>query len=149
MKYVNRLLLGCALFIFGSFSLDLSSENTHDITVTVSNIRNGKGRIQLQVYDTSASFADEKPLKEYYVSKKSMKDNSVTYKIEGLKTGTYGIALLDDENANKEMDYSWMMPSEGFGFSDYYHTAWSKPKFSQFKFYLSEDKKVKIKIRYM
>lgn len=126
-----------------------SSGDTHDITVKVTNIRSKKGRIQLQLYRTGKSFAAETPYKQYYVSKKSMKSKSVSYTIRGLKTGTYGVALLDDENANKKMDYGWVMPKEGFGFSDYYHTAWSKPKFSQFKFYLTADKSVTMKVRYL
>jgi len=149
MKFIHSFLVIATLFVCGSFSITHISPATYDVTVTVTNIRNSKGRIQLQLYKTGQSFANEKPYKSYYVSKKAMKNKSVSYTISGLSKGTYGIALLDDENANKEMDYSWMMPSEGFGFSDYYHTAWSKPKFSQFKFYLTENKKVKIKIRYM
>ena len=136
-------------FISGSFSAPPSSGGTHDITIKITNVRNMKGRIQLQLYRTGKSFAAEAPYKQYYVSKKSLKNKTVTYTIYGLKTGTYGVALLDDENANKEMDYNWMMPNEGFGFSDYYHTAWSKPKFSQFKFSLSSNKSVTMKVRYM
>ncbi|MDG1330887.1 MAG: DUF2141 domain-containing protein [Crocinitomicaceae bacterium] len=136
-------------FMSGSFSLTPSKEGTHDITVKITNIRSKKGRIQLQLYRTGKSFSAETPYKQYYVSKKSLNNKTVTYTIRGLKSGTYGVALLDDENSNKEMDYGWVLPEEGFGFSDYYHTAWSKPKFSQFKFYLSADKKVGMKVRYM
>ena len=127
--------------ISGSFSTASYSVGTYDVTVKITNIRNTKGRIQLQIYRTGTSFAAETPYKELYVSKKDLKNKTLTYTVHGLKTGTYGLALLDDENSNKEMDYGWVMPNEGFGFSDYYHTAWSKPKFSQFKFSLSTDEK--------
>lgn len=136
-------------FLSVSLSDSPDSTTTHDITIKITNIRSKKGRIQLEVYRTGKSFAAETPYKRYHVSKKSLSNKTVTYVIRGLKTGTYGLALLDDENGNNEMDYGWVLPEEGFGFSDYYHTAWSKPKFSQFKFYLSEDKKVGMKVRYM
>lgn len=136
-------------FILGSFSMKSEAEEVHDVTVKITNIRNKKGKIQLQLYRTGQSFADENPYKQVYVAKKSVNNGTLTYTIRGLKTGTYGIALLDDENGNKTMDYGWAMPEEGFGFSDYYHTAWSKPKFKQFKFYLTADIKVSMKVRYM
>lgn len=132
-----------------SFLVPKNESSKHNITVTISNVRNSNGRIQLQVYRTSESFAAENPYKELYVSKSSLKNKTMTYTIYGLESGTYGLALLDDENANKKMDYGWVMPEEGFGFSDYYHASWSKPKFDQFKFSLSSDKKVGMKIRYL
>lgn len=135
--------------ISGSFTMAPDLDGTHNITVKITNIRNTKGRIQLQIYRTGSSFAAETPYKQVYISKKNLKNKTLSYTVHGLKTGTYGLALLDDENANKAMDYGWVMPNEGFGFSDYYHTAWSKPKFKQFKFYLSTDKSVRMKVRYM
>jgi uncharacterized protein (DUF2141 family) len=125
------------------------TETTNTLTVYVKNIRNGNGRIQLQVYRDQTSFSAETPYKQVYVSKSNVKDNMMVYKFKDLKSGTYGLALLDDENSNKKMDYSWLIPSEGFGFSDYYHTAWSKPKFHQFKFSFTADTQVEMKIRYM
>lgn len=149
MNLSKWLFLLLVTFISGSFVGSSSADGTHDITIKITNIRNNKGKIQMQLYRTGTSFAAETPYKQYYVSKKSVKNKTVTYTIKGLKTGTYGVALLDDENSNKEMDYGWVLPEEGFGFSDYYHTAWSKPKFSKFKFYLSADKNVGVKVRYM
>lgn len=47
------------------------------------------------------------------------------------------------------MDYGWVYPKEGFGFSNYYHTGWSKPTFYEFNFNLKADKSVGMKVRYM
>ncbi len=146
---MNVFLVAVIVWITGSFSSPNSDDSKHNITVTISNVRSSKGRIQLQVYRTSESFAAENPYKELYVSKSSLSNKTMTYTIYGFETGIYGLALLDDENANKEMDYGWVIPEEGFGFSDYYHTAWSKPTFDQFKFTVSADKKVSVKIRYL
>ena len=123
--------------------------NTYSISVTVTNIRNTKGTMQLQLYRSQKTFAKETPYKIYRVSKKSVSGHTLRYKITGLVQGHYGVALLDDENNNKKMDYGWMMPEEGFGFSDYYHTGLSRPTFYQFKFYLKEDKSVTMKVRYL
>lgn len=152
MKFFRSILALLILWISGSFlstSGIAPSDESITLTVTVKNIRSKKGRIQLQVYRNQTSFGAETPYKQVYVSKADAQDHNLTYKFKDLKPGTYGLALLDDENSNKKMDYSWLIPTEGFGFSDYYHTGWSKPKFHQFKFSFTEDKKVSIKIRYM
>lgn len=121
----------------------------HTITIKVTNIRNNSGNLQIQIYRNAENFKKSLPWKVKQFDKGSVKNNTLTCTFTGIESGEYGIALLDDENANKEMDYSMMMPDEGFGFSDYYHTAWSKPKFESFKFSLKEDKTVTIKVRYV
>lgn len=136
-------------FLTGSFAIRPSADETHNITVSVTNIRSSKGRIQVQIFRTSDAWDSETAYKELYISKSSMKNKVVSYTIYGLPSGTYGVTLLDDENANKVMDYGLMLPKEGFAFSDYYHTAWSKPKFSAFSFSLKSDKSVTMKVRYM
>ena len=128
---------------------DSNPENLHTLTVHISNIRNSKGRIQLQIYRDEASFKRETPWRTKYVSKEGMNNKSIIYDIPWLETGMYGIAILDDEDVDKKMKYSWMMPDEGFGFSDFYLKGLSRPSFHDFKFHLSQDKSVKIVVRYM
>lgn len=149
MKIVRLTLLLLIPFLSGSFALRPNADEKHTVTVTITNIRSNTGRIQIQLFRTSAAWEAETAYKELYVSKSSMKNKSVTYTIYGLASGTYGVTLLDDENVNKKMDYGLVLPKEGFGFSDYYHTAWSKPDFSTFSFYLKGDKSVTVKVRYM
>ena len=123
---------------------------TFEIRISVTNIRNEKGTIQIQVYRTKNDFETENPYKTYRVTKKGkIKENTLPYTIIGLEKGSYGLALLDDENNNKKMDYGWVLPTEGFGFSDYYHTAWRRPRFDSFNFYLDSNKSVTMKVRYM
>lgn len=137
------------LMLLGYVHIGASSDQTFDIQVKFSNVRTSNGRIQLQIYRSQEAFAGEKPWKVIQVTKDNWKDKTMSYKVTGIPPGTYGIAILDDENSNKEMDYSFLVPKEGFGFSNYYHTAWSKPKFDSFKFTLSEDTSVNIKVRYV
>lgn len=154
METTNRLiqvLIGTAI-LFTSLSFNFNSNSPdeyYDITVKFTNIRNSKGRIQLQFYRSQTHFANENPWKTIQIEKTGMKNNSFSYKIENIPAGNYGICILDDENENKKMDYSFMMPTEGFGFSDYYHTAWSKPKYEDFKFNLHANKDIVIKVRYV
>jgi len=155
---MSRIVLLQKFFLLACFFMLVSFSNrstpvpvksaTFTITIKITNVRNTKGRIQLQLYRDQASFSKEVPWKIAYISKKKIVGNTITHTISGFSNGVYGLALLDDENNNTKMDYGWVLPKEGFGFSDYYHTAWSKPKFNSFKFYLKANKTVTMRVRY-
>lgn len=147
--FVVRSLLLCIGLVNLSMSYNDNTEDLHTLTVHITNIRNSKGRIQLQIYRDAASYDKQTPWRTKYVSKAGMKDKSLTYEIPWLETGVYGIAILDDEDEDKQMKYSWLMPDEGFGFGDFYLKGLSAPKFNDFKFQLSSDKTVKVVLRYM
>ena len=118
--------------------------------INVNGIRSSSGNIRLAFYSNSESFDAEKPMFIRTVAKKDIINSSMKVIYTDLKPGLYGIAILDDENENKKMDYGLILPKEGFGFSDYYHTGMSRPKFHQFDFVLgAEPKKVEIKVRYL
>lgn len=137
------------LVLAGWIQISASASQTYTINVKITEVRNSNGRIQLQVYKDQESFGKESPWKVIQVPKTNLKNKTIHYQITGIPPGTYGIAILDDENSNKEMDYAFLKPKEGFGFSNYYHTAWSKPKFDNFKFVLKGDVDVTVKTRYV
>lgn len=127
-----------------------SDYGNHRIFVTISNIRDESGFIHIQVYRDQTSFSKEKPYRNLFFSKKGkVKEGKMNVVIGNLPDGPCGLALCDDENGNKKMDFSFMIPTEGFGFSDYYHTSWSRPQFDDFKFVLTGDRKSFMKIRYI
>jgi uncharacterized protein (DUF2141 family) len=67
-----------------------------------------------------------------------------------LEAGTYGITLLDDENANGKIDKNFIgIPKEGFGFSNFFMTKMKKPAFDEFKVDLKTQPRVEIKVKYM
>ena len=149
MKTLIKLLVIAVLVVVSSSFKVKPPPATYTISIKITNIRNKKGKIQLQLYRTQKAFKAENPYKTFRISKSDVTGKTLNFKITGLEPNHYGLALLDDENGNKKMDYGLVYPKEGFGFSDYYHTAWSKPTFYQFKLYLNTDKSVKMKIRYM
>ncbi len=138
-----------ALVYVVSVSFKTPNTSYHTLTIKVTNIRNNSGQLQIQIYRNSENYQKQLPWKVKRFDKEAVKNNSLTCTFTGIEEGEYGVALLDDENANKEMDYTMFVPDEGFGFSDYYHTAWSKPKYENFKFQFKDDKTISIKIRYV
>lgn len=101
------------------------------------------------VFKDQASFSTDQASKIMHLPKNELSGGKMTTSLE-LPSGTYGIAVLDDENSNDKMDYALMMPKEGFGFSNFYLTGLSRPKFEQFKFGVSDASvSVVIKMKYM
>jgi uncharacterized protein (DUF2141 family) len=129
------------LLVFPTFSQNL--------TVEISGIKTDKGVIQLSVYRDKETFNEEKPFRVFNFPKTGMKDGKITVTIPDLKTGTYGIALIDDKNENGKMDYHFLLPCEGFGFSNYYFKGSRKPDFELFAFPFSDnDTVIRIKVQY-
>lgn len=122
---------------------------TQKVSVEITGLENTKGNIRLGVFTNQENFEKDKSLKLLTFTKKNVKNGILNVEID-LPAGTYGFALLDDENANEKMDFGWVLPDEGFGFSNYYHTSMTRPKFDQFKFTVSNAPvSVKVKMRYM
>lgn len=147
-----RNFIAAALFIIAATPKSATSQTNSDIPIEISidNVRNKKGKILVSIFKTEKSFDQEKPEVQQTFSKKEIKGGKFKTTLL-LPPGTYGIAILDDENSDKEMNYNLLgMPKEGYGFSNFYHSGYSKPKFSNFSFKLSKGKKILsgIKLRY-
>lgn len=123
--------------------------NGQTITINVSGIRSKAGSIRIQFFDNKNNFDDEKPLFTKTAPKTNMQGGSLSVSY-AVKPGTYGIAILDDENNNQKMDYGFILPNEGFGFSDYYHSGMSRPDFRKFSFVMDAgNRNVQIRLRYL
>ena len=126
-----------------------TSASAQTVLMRFSGIRSAKGQIIVKVYTDDKSFEDNKPIKTVKFAKRGTGTLAATIDLE---PGTYGFALLDDEDGNTKKEYNMVgMPKEGFGFSDFYLTGLKKPKFEQFKFTLSPNQKknIEMKIRYL
>ncbi len=151
MKYKNYLTLGLALAICGLCLVSQpssSADKKHGISISITGLENNKGQLIVSVFTSQADFKKEKPAKHYKVNKQNVKNGRISTHIT-LPAGTYGIALLDDENLNNKMDYRGPLPLEGFGFGGYFHKGWTRPVFSDFSFVLSGDRSMVAKIRYL
>jgi uncharacterized protein (DUF2141 family) len=123
-------------------------EITYSITITVTNIRNTDGVIRFKFYDEATAFPHDKGFLRVVVPKSEVVNGSFTATYYGFTSKEMGIALLDDENNNWELDFGWFFPKEGHAFSNYYHASLRKPVYSDFKFLLTSDKQVTMKMKY-
>lgn len=137
--------------IFMLMLLPAAAINAQDVEVTITGIRNTRGQMGLGVFRDNETFKKEKTYRDLQFVKKDISKGEMKVRFD-LPPGTYGIALVDDENSDGVMEYNRLgIPKEGFGFSDYYHTGLKKPKFDSFKFTLDkrQKKSIKIKVRYI
>ena len=130
--------------------IGLLFHESYSVSININNIRNNKGHIRLSVFTSEESFENRKPIMKKSYRKHNIQNNKLKATVH-LKSGIYGISILDDEDDDKKMKYNFLgMPTEGFGFAAYYHSSMKKPKFDDFKF-LIEDKPLNFssKMRYL
>ena len=131
--------------LIGSYAFTSAPDN---ITLEIKQLRSAKGNLIIGVFKDGESFKNEKPFKRLTIQKPKPVKGSCAVSLT-LEPGVYGISILDDENANDEMDYNMIgIPKEGFGFSNYYHTALSRPKFESFKLKIENREKIAIRMKY-
>lgn len=135
------------LIVLLFLQLGLSAQS---LTISITGLRNNKGTVIMGFYNNDKAFEDETPLFTKVESKVNTVNHVLTINYKNFKPGTYGIVILDDENNNGKMDYGWILPEEGYGFSNYWHTSLTKPKVAKFSFTIAptENKAVEIKVKY-
>ena len=113
------------MFIAG-LSYAGNAQNT--ITITVNNIDEAKGNVEISLYNQAEAFPHTKG--RYKTGSAKVSGNSVTYQFKNVPKGDYAIALYHDVNANGEMDKNiFGIPKEPYGFSNNIVPKMSAPNF--------------------
>jgi len=145
MKVISLILC----FMFGLSGWN-SIEESHDLTVHVSQLRNNTGVVQFALYNKEGSIPDEKYKKQYKIGKSTIQKNAATFVFSNLPEGTYAINILHDENRNGQIDKGFILPVEGIGFSNYTKIGLTnRPNYKDASFELKGKKKVDVKVIYM
>ncbi|MDX1907377.1 MAG: DUF2141 domain-containing protein [Bacteroidia bacterium] len=124
---------------------------TGTVELTIRNIRNNQGKILIGVYVDTESFHNKIAFKKVHIGKETLRDGVLTTTIS-LEPGIYGISLMDDENYNRLMDFNLIgIPTEGFGFSNYYHRGFTQPPIEAFQFEVKAGmtRQVEVIMRYL
>ncbi|QRR02427.1 DUF2141 domain-containing protein [Dyadobacter sandarakinus] len=121
-------------FLTLAFCLLAALVQAQNISMTISNIKSRDGQILVAVFTNQQNFKDEKAAFKHQFSKTSVSNGILKVNFD-LPAGTYGIALIDDQNKNGKLDKNFVgIPKEGVGFSNFYLSGVSKPDFDDFKF---------------
>ena len=102
------------------------------VIVKVTGLRSEKGQVRIAVFNSSEQWLGEQPV---YSSTINVDSQSVTWKINDVPYGDYGIAVFHDENKNGKMDKNFLgIPQEAYGFSNNMRVALGPPKWEKSKF---------------
>ena len=151
IRTVNKKTLFLMTLLLLLLSLPAATLNAQNVDVTITGVRSEKGQMVIGVFKDSESYQAEKAFMSKSFKKNINPDGEMRVQFS-LEPGVYGLCLLDDEDSDGIMHYNFLgMPKEGFGFSDYYHTSFTKPRFDLFKFTLSkgQQKSIKLRVRYI
>jgi uncharacterized protein (DUF2141 family) len=101
-----------AIVLAAFYAIAASAET---LSVTVSNVKVGKGKVRVGLFNQENEFPDGKIFKgEVAVSEKGV----VTVVFKDLKPGIYAVSVFQDINGNKVIDKNFLgIPKEPYGFS--------------------------------
>jgi len=121
------------------------------VVLEIEGIRSDEGQLIIAVFRNEEDFRNEHPAVRKRYSKAGLQGDKMTITLQ-LSPGSYGIAVLDDENLDDDMTLNFIgYPREGFAFSGFEQKGLAKPRFDQFCFVLEEasQKRVKAQLKYL
>ena len=102
------------------------------LILNVTGLRSEKGQVKLAVFDSPEKWLGEQPT---YSSTIDVDGQSVTWRIDNVPYGDYGVAVFHDENSNGKMDKNFLgIPREPYGFSKNVRATFGPPKWGEAKF---------------
>ena len=147
MKAIRFLLILVALVSFTATKLADA-----DVIIHFFNIRGEDGNILIALYDSPDQFPG-KPKWKYMISKIKLKEQGNRFPINEIKSGTYAISIIDDENCDTVMQKNFLgIPKEGYGFSNNIKPSIKgAPSFEECTFPVDEDKEniINIELQYL
>ncbi len=126
-----------------------TTQNQGQIIIELGALENAKGSIQISLFANQDGFPDD--WEKAFTSKTvAITPELKEIRLEDIPQGTYGIALIHDENENYELDTNFLgMPKEGYGFSNNARGRFGPPDFSDTIFTLDKESLVlNIEINY-
>ena len=117
-----------------------------DLTVTVTNIQNAKGKVSFGLFRKQDSFPIQgKQFKGVFIETTKSK---TTYTFQNLEKDGYAVAVYHDANNNGVLDKNLVgAPTEAYGFSRNARATFSAPSFEDAKIDLKENKSIEIWIK--
>ena len=102
------------------------------LILKVTGLRSEKGQVKIAVFNSSEKWLSEQPI---YSSTINVDSQTVTWRINDVSYGDYGVAVFHDENSNGKMDKNVLgIPLEPYGFSNNVRVTFGPPKWEEAKF---------------
>ena len=105
---------------------------TATVIVKITGLRSEKGQVKIAMFNSAATWLGDHP--KYNVTI-DVDSQSVSWKLNDVPNGDYGIAVFHDENKNGKMDKNFLgIPQEAYGFSNNMRVTFGPPGWDKSKF---------------
>ncbi|MEO9803930.1 MAG: DUF2141 domain-containing protein [Reichenbachiella sp.] len=122
----------------------LAADGQNKLTVVVKQMNSTEGVLEVTLFDSEGNWLNEGQKQKVSIDSKE----AVTITFENLPNGTYGVAVIHDENANSELDTgTFGIPTEAYGFSNDARGMFGPANFEDSKFEVNGDKQIEINIK--
>lgn len=135
-----RFILFSAFVLIGYVS---TAQQTHTITVKVTNASSDDGQLVIGLYNDEGKF-----LKDTYMGQITpITSGGATVTFNNLPSGTYAVSLFHDENKNNKLDSNFMgIPKEDYGCSNDAKGFMGPPSWSDAKFQVNKNLTIEVKL---
>lgn len=142
-SWLRRSVLGCAALATLSAATPVPEGV---LTVHVTNVRNAKGRVHVDVCPQANFLKDDCPYAGFAPSQPGV----TTVVVRGVPAGRYAVQAFHDENSNGKVDrVIFGLPKEGVGFSNDAPIRMSPPKWNDAVFgFDGRAGTIQLKLRY-
>lgn len=120
------------------------------LTLSITNLRSNNGFVLISLYKDGSGYPDNATL-AFRNEKVAIYNNKAVIIFPDLPTGSYGIAILHDENNDQKMNKNALgLPKEGYGFSNNVMGAFGPPswKRASFRYNAGDPSNHSIRARY-
>jgi uncharacterized protein (DUF2141 family) len=123
-----------------------SGELTLDVRVI--GLRSERGQVLVALFASERGFPGD-GAQAARTTREPISGGRAEARFSGLAAGTYAVAVLHDENANRALDTGFLgIPSEGLGASNDAQGRFSAADWSEASFSLDADRTIEIDVRY-
>jgi len=121
----------------------LSVLEAHDISVTITGIKNHTGKLYIGLYNKKSGFREvDQTYKKFIVD---ISSNKVTYIFDNVPTDIYALSVFHDENNNGIHDKNILgIPTEDYGFSNNKKHLFGPASFEESSFQIENNKNITI-----
>lgn len=144
MNVVVRNLL---IFMFGSLCLS-EFVCAQTLELDLDGFRNSQGQVMIYLYDNAEPYPYD-PQKAVASRIVNISDKVASVTFQQLKSGTYAIALIHDENSDGLLDENFFgFPQEGVGASNNALRRFGPPLYEEASFSLENNTHLSITVQY-
>lgn len=156
--YKGLFLLAIGLIFFTNCKkkdkgIDVIDTNETKIELTISNIKEQTGFIQIGLYNALENWdvdvAKGEGGNEFLVDRVEVESGEVKFNFEDVVSGYYALSIYHDENNNNTLDKDdlvGILPQEPYGFSNNFKPEFGVPKFSDCSFEVVENTTTQVAI---